>query len=216
MLRHAALRLRPVGARPRVLLPSPGASARFGGSAARRQGSLRRIATTRPRPLTLPQSRAPKLLPLACRAKWLRKLRNNKLRACFSGAVEANSKFVLRPTPRRKKPKAGAAAEAARAGSDDDDDDKPAIEDVTSRGGGGDDDDDEDEDDEDEYEDDEDEEDAPADHDHKTPMIATASVCGPKPGMRVVKVYQDSISASFHALDDFPESLHLVEKESFY
>ena len=123
---------------------------------------------------------------------------------------------MLRPTPRRKKPKAGAAAEAARVGSDDDDDDKPAIEDVTSRGGGGDDDDDDDEDDEDEYEDDEDEEDAPADHDHKTPMIATASVCGPKPGMRVVKVYQDSISASFHALDDFPESLHLVEKDSFY
>ena len=62
MLRHAALRLRPVGARPSsLLLRPPGASAA-------RQGSLRRIATARPRPLTLPQSRAPKLLPLACRA----------------------------------------------------------------------------------------------------------------------------------------------------
>ncbi len=62
MLRHAALRLRPVGARPSsLLLRPPGASAA-------RQGSLRRIATARLRPLTLPQSRAPKLLPLACRA----------------------------------------------------------------------------------------------------------------------------------------------------
>ena len=68
MLRHAALRLRPVGTRPSSLLLRPGASARFGGSGARRQGALRRIATARPRPLTLPQSRAPKLLPLACRA----------------------------------------------------------------------------------------------------------------------------------------------------
>ena len=70
MLRHAALRLRPVGARPRVLLPPGGArasAARSGGSGAR-QGALRRIATARPRPLTLPQSRAPKLLPPACRA----------------------------------------------------------------------------------------------------------------------------------------------------
>ena len=70
MLRHAALRLRPVGARPRVLLPPGGtraSAARSGGSGAR-QGSLRRIATARPRPLTLPQSRAPKLLPLARRA----------------------------------------------------------------------------------------------------------------------------------------------------
>ena len=68
MLRHAALRLRPVGARPRVLLPCPGASAARSGGSGARQGSLRRIATARPRPLTLPQSRAPKLLPLACRA----------------------------------------------------------------------------------------------------------------------------------------------------
>ena len=68
MLRHAALRLRPVGARPSsLLLRPPGASAA-------RQGSLRRIATARPRPLTLPQSRAPKLLPLACRATAARPL----------------------------------------------------------------------------------------------------------------------------------------------
>ena len=67
MLRHAAVRLRPVGARPRVLLPGGASAARPGASGAR-QGSLRRIATARPRPLTLPQSRAPKLLPLACRA----------------------------------------------------------------------------------------------------------------------------------------------------
>ena len=70
MLRHAALRLRPVGARPRVLLPPGGArasAARSGGSGAR-QGSLRRIATARPRPLTLPQSRAPKFVPRPCRA----------------------------------------------------------------------------------------------------------------------------------------------------
>ena len=68
MLRHAALRLRPVGPRPRVLLPCPGASAARPGASAARQGALRRIATARPRPLTLPQSRAPKLLPRACRA----------------------------------------------------------------------------------------------------------------------------------------------------
>ena len=62
MLRHAALRLRPVGARPSTLLLRPP------GASAARQGALRRIATARPRPLTLPQSRAPKLLPRACRA----------------------------------------------------------------------------------------------------------------------------------------------------
>ena len=56
---------RPV-ARRTQLLP-PGASAARPGASAR-QGSLRRIATARPRPLTLPQSRAPKLLPRACRA----------------------------------------------------------------------------------------------------------------------------------------------------
>ena len=76
MLRHAALRLRPVGARPRVLLP-PGASAARPGASAARQGALRRIATARPRPLTLPQSRAPKLLPLACRAAAARPLSSN-------------------------------------------------------------------------------------------------------------------------------------------
>ena len=54
MLRHAALRLRPVGARPSSLLLLP----RCAASSAARQGSLRRIATARPRPLTLPQSRA--------------------------------------------------------------------------------------------------------------------------------------------------------------
>ena len=67
MLRHAALRLRPVGARRTLLLP-PGASAARSGGIAARQGSLRRIATARLRPLTLPQNRAPKLPPLACRA----------------------------------------------------------------------------------------------------------------------------------------------------
>ena len=71
MLRHAALRLRPVGARPSSLLLLPGR----GGAA--RQGALRRIATARPRPLTLPQSRAPKLLPLACRAAAARPLSSN-------------------------------------------------------------------------------------------------------------------------------------------
>ena len=78
MLRHAALRLRPVGARPsRVLLPPPGASAARSGASGARQGSLRRIATARPRTLTLPQSRAPKLLPLACRAAAARPLSSN-------------------------------------------------------------------------------------------------------------------------------------------
>ena len=67
MLRHAALRLRPVGARRTLLLP-PGASAARPGASGARGGSLRRIATARPRPLTLPQSRAPKFVPLACRA----------------------------------------------------------------------------------------------------------------------------------------------------
>ena len=68
MLRHAALRVArpPVGARRTLLLP-PGASAARPGASAR-QGSLRRIATARPRPLTLPQSRAPKFVPRACRA----------------------------------------------------------------------------------------------------------------------------------------------------
>ena len=65
MLRHAALRVArpPVGAR----LARPAASRQ---NLALRPGAgvARRVATARPRPLTLPQSRAPKLLPLACRA----------------------------------------------------------------------------------------------------------------------------------------------------
>ena len=60
MLRHAALRLRPVGAR----LARPAASRQ--NWAARGPEPPRRIATARPRPLTLPQCRAPKLLPRAC------------------------------------------------------------------------------------------------------------------------------------------------------